>query len=274
MAMDDRIERLLKFQATGIGFDALWVELEPLVTSLAAASLGKRRRSGQVVNVVADDIANRVGLALSRLAEPQRCNARFDPTKTRQPGLTGLRAWLSRIVANAVVDAVQPRRRRRKRGPGTRHPSPPELVGGAAWVTILATVEAGGDDPTRLTMAELEPIVAECLRRIPVARQRRVVALKLHDGLSLRQTATLLGVPVCRVMGDLDAGMTTLRRLLVERGVEPGDATPRRRSARRPRAFDRRPETTPGAMPAGAPRRRGSGWGTGKSWEVIDGKRS
>jgi len=273
MAMDDWIERLLKFQATGIGFDALWVELEPLVTSLAAASLGKRRRSGQVVNVVADDIANRVGLALSRLAEPQRCNARFDPTKTRQPGLTGLRAWLSRIVANAVVDAVQPRRRR-TRGPGDRPPSPPELVGGAAWGTILATVEAGGDDPTRLTMAELEAIVAECLRRIPVARQRRVVALKLQDGLSLRQTATLLGVPVCRVMGDLDAGMTTLRRLLVERGVEPGDATPRRRSARRPRAFDRRPETTPGAMPAGAPRRRGSGWGTGKSWEVIDGKRS
>jgi len=76
------------------------------------------------------------------------------------------------------------------------------------------------------------------------------------------------------VMGDLDAGMTTLRRLLVERGVEPGDATPRRRSARRPRAFDRRIEATPGAMPEGAPRRRGSRWVTAKSWEVIDGKRS
>jgi RNA polymerase sigma-70 factor (ECF subfamily) len=124
--------------------------------------------------------------ALSRLAQ-LRTEARLD-------------SWLYRIMHGLWVDELRARRVRRH--------EPIEAAGDAVGEDGSAVTEG------RLTLAAVRRALAE----LP-AEQRAVLTLIAVDGLSYKEAAAILGVPVGTVMSRLARGREGLhRRLAPARG--------------------------------------------------------
>lgn len=113
-----------------------------------------------------------------------------------RPG-EGLAPWVFGIVRNAWLDELRSRQRR------SRLFAPPE----AAESVGHAAVETHA----------LGLSIEAAMQRLP-HEQRAVVALVLVEGLSYRETANALGVPVGTVTSRLARGRLELQRLL---GEEP-----------------------------------------------------
>lgn len=109
-----------------------------------------------------------------------------------RPG-TNLRAWLFTIMHNLHVNA------RIRTGRSPEIPGAPQSDGGEA-----APAQGGG-----LLLRDLE----RALGALP-EEQRTVVLLVGLEGLSYRDTADVLGVPVGTVMSRLARGRERLRRLV------------------------------------------------------------
>jgi RNA polymerase sigma-70 factor, ECF subfamily len=108
-----------------------------------------------------------------------------------------LAGWLFGILRNAWIDEARARGRR------DRLFAPEEL----------------GDNVAAVSDAQSEAeSVQQGLARLP-QEQREVIALVLVEGLSYREAAELLEVPIGTVTSRLARGREALQRLLAENGV-------------------------------------------------------
>ncbi|MFN0155923.1 MAG: sigma-70 family RNA polymerase sigma factor [Gaiella sp.] len=136
---------------------------------------------------LAEDAVQEAFLTLWRTA------ASFDPTRGSVSG------WLHLLVHRRAVDLV--RRSERQRAVQER----PELIerGDAPGPEELAV---GGETAARATAA---------LRRL-TSCQREVIELAFYDGLTQREIAEALDLPLGTVKSRTFAGLTRLRQLLEE----------------------------------------------------------
>ncbi|HEU4625591.1 MAG TPA: sigma-70 family RNA polymerase sigma factor [Steroidobacteraceae bacterium] len=154
------------------------------------ALLPKLRRFARTLAHSPDDADDLVQLAL------ERALARLDQW---QPG-TRLDSWMYGIIKNAWIDEVRARERR------DRVHAPEELGEQVA--------DAGSG--AQIDRLSLEAAIA----RLP-EEQRLVVALVLVEGLSYKEAAAVLDVPIGTVTSRLARGREALEALL---GAAAGDA--------------------------------------------------
>jgi RNA polymerase sigma-70 factor (ECF subfamily) len=115
------------------------------------------------------------------------------------------RAWLLTILRNAHVN---------------RHRRPqPELVPDPeAAVGRLASVPTGPGQPERTVVDEaFDGAVADALAELP-PRFRELIRLVDIEGLSYREAAEVLALPIGSVMSRLHRGRRRMKRCLIERG--------------------------------------------------------
>lgn len=130
----------------------------------------------------ADDLVQNACERVLRRGEQLRDHTRVD-------------AWMYGIMRNIWVDEIRGRRVRRHE----HLDSVPEIVGEDG----AATAEG------RLSLGE----VRRALARLP-EEQRTILVLVCVDGLSYRETADILGIPVGTVMSRLSRGRQALNDLL------------------------------------------------------------
>ena len=162
-------------------------------TALDAASLDAfvREHHGRLVS-----LARLVCLDSSEAGDAVQ--AALEQAWRRRGGLRDaheLRPWLDRIVVREAI-----RQDRRRRSPlGRLFGSPREIP--------VATIDHGTAAPHLSTALRL------AFEGLPAA-QRAVVALHLHYGYSVAQTAELVGAPIETVRSRLKAGRQQLRLAL------------------------------------------------------------
>lgn len=121
------------------------------------------------------------------------------------------RAWLLTIMRNTQIN------RSRKRRPGLL--MDPEVV-------VDEPARSPQGDPEATVVGEgFEAVVADAFASLP-AHHRRLLSLIDIDGLSYREAAAVLGVPVGTVMSGLHRARTRIRRRLVAAGMAPSRRTP------------------------------------------------
>jgi RNA polymerase sigma factor (sigma-70 family) len=209
------VEKLVAFQETGRGFEAVWAEIDPIVAGFARSSLrnyGVRSPQGDDEWAV-DDVVQQVTMTLLELGQPG-ATGRFDPARA-QPGLSGLRGWLWRVVDSESVDWTRKFRGRRGR----------KLLVASDLEWNDPSEEADGGTFEKFFVAKIErpdllPILEEAIGELPDGFMRRIVGLKLHHELSLRDTAEKLDVAVSNVQRTLKAAYGLLRPLVIARGVD------------------------------------------------------
>lgn len=216
MRHHDAVTRLVEFQRTGSGFDWVWVEIAPIVGAFARQALRKkgiRTASGDDDHAV-DDVVNQTAVRLLGLSDPS-AGGRFDPAKATTTGLSGLRGWLWRVVDRQAADWARDFRG----GRGTKILSERtldlnELPDSDDASSLLDRQVA------KVVRPDLLPILEACIARLEDPFQRQIVRLKLHDGLSLRETADALDVAVSRVQRQLCSAYAKLREMLDDGGLD------------------------------------------------------
>jgi RNA polymerase sigma factor (sigma-70 family) len=215
------VARFVDFQETGAGFEGVWADVGPIVEEFARRTL---RKNGVKTPFgddgwAVDDVVNQTAARLMDLAAPGAAG-RFDPARASKPGLSGLRGWLSRIVERQAVDWTRNYRGGRKAA-GVR--SAKILTESSLVLNRVVGVDDGSllkRQVAKPRRPDLLPMLDECIRQLPDAFLRTVIQLKLHEGLSERQTAKRLRVPVPRVHRGLHRAYAMLRPLLEDRGVD------------------------------------------------------
>lgn len=207
---NDVVSMLQVFQATGIGFSAVWE-----ATSAAVAKLVRQRLRKRLVKSP-DATADVIQIVVKSLLElpgkgPQ---AWFDPARSRKSGVDALNAWLFGFVVNAVKNYCETWHGAR---PGKKVIADAALplneLGEAKSVvkSVVAKIEV--DD------RELMQIVNECVDALP-DRYRRLVRLSKWDGLSERRIAKHTGLNVSKIHRRLQKAYGLLRAALATRGVD------------------------------------------------------
>jgi RNA polymerase sigma-70 factor (ECF subfamily) len=117
-------------------------------------------------------------------------------------GRSSLKTWVLRVVSNAALDLGRQRRRRAVR---------------------LATAAVGrptaydpNDRPDGLDREDLRDLVAAALAELPEA-QRQTFVLHVEAGLSYKDVAEALNVPIGTVMSRLFFARKKLQALLADR---------------------------------------------------------
>jgi RNA polymerase sigma factor (sigma-70 family) len=211
----DTVGRFVEFQATGRHFGTVWNDIGGIVRDFARRhlrSLGVRSPWGEDAWAV-DDVVQQVALRLVQLGEPE-ATGRFDPSRT-QPGLSGLRGWLWRVVERQSVDWTRLYRGGRE----------------VAMIPLsnLVLNELRDDDGpgsfegffiAKIERPDLLPILEDCIAQLPDAFMRRIVLLKLEEAATLRTTARQLAVPATRVGRTLREAYALLRPLVIARGID------------------------------------------------------
>lgn len=104
-----------------------------------------------------------------------------------------LRSWLFRILLNVYRNDLRSRRRRPEAVPFDGLPEEPAVLSG---------------QPERLALAE----TARAMQRLPLD-QREALLLVAVEGMSYREAASVLAVPVGTLMSRLGRARVELRRL-------------------------------------------------------------
>ena len=123
-------------------------------------------------------------------------------------GKARVSTWLFTIVRNCVTDCLRARGRR------------PLVLAGEVAAAEGPPEENPADDPTPEDVA----IRSECAQRVQQALaelpepQREVVTLKAYGGLTLAETAVVLGCPLPTAKSRLRYAMEKLHRLLKDIG--------------------------------------------------------
>lgn len=118
-----------------------------------------------------------------------------------QPG-TRLDSWMYRIVQTVWIDQLRAGRRR-------------EIATDLADLEMLAGGDAAHEAEARLTLAEVRRQIA----RLP-EEQRAVLLLVSLEGLSYKQAATILDIPIGTVMSRLARARLAVGRVLDEDAVD------------------------------------------------------
>jgi RNA polymerase sigma-70 factor, ECF subfamily len=119
------------------------------------------------------------------------------------------RAWLLTIMRHAQINRTRRRR--------------PDLLDDqdAAFERLAATEGLGAKTPEGLVVGEtFDSVVSDALAALP-DRFRAAVTLVDVDGLSYREAAEVLGVPVGTVMSRLHRARARMRKRLVAAGLAP-----------------------------------------------------
>ena len=209
------VDSLVRFQESGQGFEEVWAEIGPIVAEFARRclrKLGVQRPDGND-DWAADDVVSQTAVRLMGLAAPN-AGGRFNPAKA-QPGLSGLRGWLWRVVESQSVEWT----RLYRGGRGIKI----QPVSALEWNDLPSGDEGGSiidRKVAKVERADLFPILESCINQLPEPFMREVVRLKLHDEYSERETAKALKVSVSRVHRTLQDAYGYLRPMLEERGVD------------------------------------------------------
>ncbi len=121
------------------------------------------------------------------------------------------RAWLLTIMRNTQLN------RTRRRRPG--------LLRDADTATRTPAVESRSDPEAVVVGETFEAVVADAFAALP-ANHRRLVTLVDIDGLSYKEAAAVLGVPVGTVMSGLHRARARIRIRLVAAGMAPSRREP------------------------------------------------
>jgi RNA polymerase sigma factor (sigma-70 family) len=216
MATTNLVERFLKFQTSGEGFDGVWTELGPICKQFARQNLRKLGVCSKfgIDPWAVDDVVSQTLERLLGLARP-KSKGRFKPSKAKERGLSGFRGWVSRIVRNEAINWTRIYRDGRSvkitpESGFTWNDLPDHEEGGS----ILKRIEAKVQRP------DLLPILEECIGMLPDPLQRKVIECKLYEELSERETARKLGTTTSMAHRRLQDAYALLRLMLTERGVD------------------------------------------------------
>jgi RNA polymerase sigma-70 factor (ECF subfamily) len=111
-------------------------------------------------------------------------------------------AWLYQILRRLCFNFLRDRRTRRA-----------TLEASASWLADDAADRSGPDPAEALAREERRRLVAAAIERLP-AREREVLALKEFEGLTYKEIASLVGVPIGTVMSRLYAARQRLAQAL------------------------------------------------------------
>jgi len=100
-------------------------------------------------------------------------------------------AWLYQILRRLCFNFLRDRRTRRQ-----------TLEASASWLAEDAAHRSGPDPAEALAREERRRLVAAAIEGLP-AREREVLALKEFEGLTYKEIASLVGVPIGTVMSRL-----------------------------------------------------------------------
>jgi DNA-directed RNA polymerase specialized sigma24 family protein len=229
----DIVGEFVRYQETGQGFHGIWADVAEIVGEFAERQLVKmgvtaghsRAADGLAVAEVVDNTTDRL-LALSA----PNARGRFDPTKTRRPGMDGFRGWLWRVTRSKSVDWVRKNRpcteqeQTEKNRRHRRRPVRKVLLDSALGYNELAGADTGSvlkQQPARFERVELLPILEECINTIDDLRLRRAVGTMLDVCTTERDMAKRLNIPVPTFHARLHRAYRVLRPMLEARGVEP-----------------------------------------------------
>lgn len=120
----------------------------------------------------------------------------FDPVRAKPS------TWLLTLVHRRAVDLV--RREQRRRGEPLEDVAP----------------EAAEATDEEAALREQRQIVQHALRRLPTD-QREALELAYYGGYTQSQLAERLGVPLGTIKSRMFGGLSRLRELLAEAGIEP-----------------------------------------------------
>lgn len=226
----DLVGEFVRYQQTGRDFASAWEGIEPIVKEFAARHLGRmglapsrRRRArvgredgrdpGGADESAIHDVVNDTAVVLMKLAGAD-AKGRFDCGKAT-PGISGLRGWLWRVVGSQAANWVRDNRGRR--GLTVKSESSLEQryrfdrdEPGSLFDRLAAKPE--GQD--------VLPILEACIVRIPDTFHRQILLRKLHDDLSLRQTARAMNVTTSRVQRQLARALAVLKHLVECHGID------------------------------------------------------
>jgi len=213
---NDIVEKFVRFQATGAGFDIAWEGMAPIVEECARRALqkfGVKVWTGHGEWAV-DDVGSQTKVRLLELGQPG-ARGRFDVAKTNAAGLSGLKGWLWRVVYRQAVDWVRDncnvgeRKLFLESDLEWNDPS-----GDGETESVLKRL------PARIERAALLPILEEVIGQLTDPLTREAVRLKLHEGLSEAATGTRLGVSDTTIHRRLHDAYNILRPLLEARGID------------------------------------------------------
>lgn len=211
------VQKLLEFQKTGMGFDSFWADVHEIVVGSARTSLLKALQQRSVKSAYGDmleangDVVSETCTTLKGLSKPG-AGGRFDPARCGQPGLSGLKGWLYRIVSNEAVTWV--RKHRGLKITCERALDWNELSSDDGPTSFLDRQVAKIERP------DLLPILQECIAKLDDPLMRELITLKLDQDLSVRKSATRLDLTDSMVQRRLTTAYALLRPLLEARGVD------------------------------------------------------
>lgn len=212
------VERFLRFQSTGSGFDLAWEGVGPIVRDCARSALAKL-----CVKVwtaygewAIDDVVSMSKLRLLELGQ-RGAGGRFDPAKTRAPGIGGFKGWMWRVVSRQAVNWA-----RDNRNVGAKKLF---LESDLDWNDHSGDGETESvlkRAPARIERAALLPILEEVIGQLTDPLMREAVLLKLQENLSQEETGRRLGVSDTTIQRRLKAAYAILGPLLEKRGFDDG----------------------------------------------------
>lgn len=216
MKKNEIIEKFVCFQQTGTGFDVVWAAMQPVVEEFARRVLrkyGVKVWTGHGASAV-DDVSSQTKLRLLELGQPG-ARGRFDPSRTKSAGLSGLQGWLWRVVERQAIDCTRATYRC-----GDRKLF---LESDLEWNDQCTDGDRESilkQTPAKVERAALLPILEECINQLAEPLMRDAVLLKLHEGLSEAATAARLGVSDTTIHRRLQAAYAILRPLLESHGID------------------------------------------------------
>lgn len=124
---------------------------------------------------------------------------------------TNAKAWLVKILLNAVTDALKKR---------VRQPNTVDIDDALVELETAQLAEAKEQDPAvQFSQHEIDPDLMDALRRLPTALLHPLLLRELED-MTYEDIATTLGVPIGTVMSRLFRA----RKLVRERLSKPASA--------------------------------------------------
>ena len=143
-------------------------------------------------------------LALALVGDPGRSGRRLQESYVKAyqrlssfSGRSSLGVWLARIVRNTAIDQV--RARRVRQSAVMIEADLPRTVDGSASYLLGVECERSGCNPeAALAEDDMRHMLEQAIASLPV-QFRSVFMLREVEGLSLRETAQSLGIPVATV---------------------------------------------------------------------------
>jgi len=209
------IAKLLHFQATGLGFDSFWQDVEGHADDVVRTRLRKHFvRGWKTFDDLAalEEVLQRVRIRILRGAGPGG-KGQFNPTRWKG-GVDGLRGWLFPILKNETINYCRDYRSNGQRKVQTGTFTDLGLNEQPGEESVLKAPLAF--DPDRF---ETQDVMNDCLRSLPDSL-REIFRLRFVEELPQRQAAGRLGVAAPTVSRREKALREAVRSWFGDRGID------------------------------------------------------